>query len=609
MHDRLWSENDWKGVKLGRYRILELLSEEDASRTFLADDEILIRKVAFKTVSETLQHDGESQHLKNFLREVQAAAVLQHPNIVCIYDVIHEEGVVAVAKEYFEGRTVEDLIFAREELSFSRICTIIADAAAGLAFAHETGMVHQDIKPASLILNSKGTCKVLDFGAAAMQKDGDAPTRREKIDSPFFTSPEVIRGKKAEPASDVYALGVILWWLISGVPPFVAKTKKHMYRKHLEAPVPDIANTRPGIPPALVALINGCLVKDPAKRTADCGKLSEQLRSIAGDMEHYERSDLAKISAVVGAPKSAPVPAIKPRTGRPEPEQEDAGPGKSVQQRKKIVLIGILSGALLLVISAVVLTAVIGSSDAPGIDSQTAVEDRNGGPRQDDTRDAASAPPARYMRSTDYSIDEDFFTPAAAPTNPEKPPEKQPVSTGTVASSGGGKGPFIEKNGTVVIPAADFDRSTPAGGMEWKVFRGRDARTHTVRVPDKGRTKHRSLIDHSPRLDYRVQFSTGGTYIVWVQGHGDKNGDSVHIGIDERLVAARMTVGRQRSWSRTNMERKTGKIPGITPGVHTINLWMREDGCSVCKILLTTDPKFKPAGTRNKLSARAAASK
>lgn len=298
---RLWSERDWKHIKLDRYKIEELLGDGGMGRVFLARDVVLQRNVATKLIPEALDEAKKSGQLEQFLREAQAVAKLEHPNIVRVYDVVHCEGVVAIAMEYVSGGTLGDLIKADDEIPIPEVCRIVAEAADGLQYAHEHNMIHRDVKPANLMLTDKRQCKVVDFGATHDKEQKEIAMFEGKIiGSPHFISPEVIRGRAPTARSDIYGLGIVLWCSLLKHPPFTAETRRDLYMKHIKARLPDIRQRRPDIPPALKMLIGNCLKKKPDNRIDNCGEIAEILRDISEDFVRQQHSDIAKISAAVG---------------------------------------------------------------------------------------------------------------------------------------------------------------------------------------------------------------------------------------------------------------------------------------------------------------------
>jgi len=346
---RLWSKDNWQGVKLGRYKIESVLGVGGMGRVFLAKDVVLQRNVAVKVIRESFEESNVTEELQMFLREAQAVARLEHPNVVCVYDVVHEEGVVAVAMEYVPGGTLQDLLTKEKKLEIPEACRLVAEAAEGLANAHENGMIHRDIKPANLMLTEKKQCKVVDFGTIHVEEQEGLKMLEGKIvGTPYFTPPEVIRGDPPIPQSDIYSLGIVLWWSIAGRPPYTGKTRKELFLKHLNYPMPEITKVRVGIPRPLTDLISSCLEKDPSKRIGSMAELAKKLREIQEDVLSQANSDIAKISAALGDTATGmPVRrAVGGTTISTSVTSISSGgiTGLAPEKKKKMMIIGAISG-------------------------------------------------------------------------------------------------------------------------------------------------------------------------------------------------------------------------------------------------------------------------
>jgi len=325
----LWSPEAWKGVKLSRYKLEKLLGDGGMGRVFLARDVILQRDVALKTIPESFKEARKSGQLEQFLREAQSVARLEHPNVVRVYDVVHQEGVVAIAMEYVSGGTFKDLITEDDDelLPIPEVCRMVAEAADGLAYAHENGMIHRDIKPANLMLTDKKECKVVDFGTTHIADEEELEMFKGKIiGTPIFTSPEVIKGEAPKPESDIYSLSIVLWWALTGTSPYSAKTRKDMYIKHLTEKPPNILKLRPQIPAALRDLIRHGMEKEAEDRLGDMEKFAEKLREISDSLIQQDHSDIAKISAALGDTGSS-APARRRQFGKTK-IMKKAGRGK-----------------------------------------------------------------------------------------------------------------------------------------------------------------------------------------------------------------------------------------------------------------------------------------
>lgn len=298
--ERLWSDDGWQDLRVGRYEIKKPLGDGGMGRVFLAEDVLLRRQIALKVISKSVREAHQSGHLEQFLREAQAVAALSHPHVARIYDIVHQEGVVAIATEYVSGGTFEDFIRYTKEPDIFEVCRIVAETAAGLQCAHEHGMIHRDVKPANLMLTPKKECKIVDFGASRVKRKKELSILDGKIiGTPYTISPEVIKGEEPRPESDIYSLGIVLWWALTGHPPFYAKTKKQLYRKHLEDSAPDITTYRPDVPVSLAKIVHRCLKKDPRKRFSDCSEIVERLRAVMKELSAESKGEISNLSVVL----------------------------------------------------------------------------------------------------------------------------------------------------------------------------------------------------------------------------------------------------------------------------------------------------------------------
>jgi hypothetical protein len=277
--ESLQSAPKWLGKRVGRFRLQALIGHGSMGRVFRADDATLQRRVALKLIS-LYDRTGQINPAANrFLTEARAAAGLEHPHIVQVFEAGESGNLCYIAMELLEGGSLRELVDASGPLDIHRACQLTAEAAEALQVAHSAGVIHRDIKPANLMLSRHGRCKVTDFGLARVDDDSIPPAERDqRVGTPLFAAPEVISGTAADERSDIYSLGATLFYLLTGRPPFLAKHKAEAMRAHLEQPVPDIRALRRDIPDGLAVAIERSLDKDPGKRFASAEQFSRVLR-------------------------------------------------------------------------------------------------------------------------------------------------------------------------------------------------------------------------------------------------------------------------------------------------------------------------------------------
>src|SRR5687767_3458594 len=224
----------------GRYELVRRLARGGMAEVHLARDLLLDRPVALKVLYPELSRDPT--FVERFRREARAAANLNHPNIVSVYDWGEEDGTYFIVMEYVEGVTLRDLLVRNGPLEPGRAAAIVGDIAAGLGFAHEKGVVHRDVKPGNVLITSSGTVKVTDFGIARAGVSESLTQTGAVMGTAVYFSPEQAQGLPTDGRSDLYSLGVVLYESVTGYPPFGGDSPVSIAYKHVrETPVPPTA--------------------------------------------------------------------------------------------------------------------------------------------------------------------------------------------------------------------------------------------------------------------------------------------------------------------------------------------------------------------------------
>src|SRR3954470_8915837 len=256
-------------VYADRYEIVREIARGGMANVYLAQDRKLDRPVALKVLPAELSRD--STFVERFRLEAQAAASLNDPTIVAVYDWGQEQETSFIVMEYVEGRTLRDVI-SEGPMEPVAAAQIAAEIAKALAAAHRAGVVHRDIKPGNVLMTPSGEVKVADFGIARANGAGDGLTKTGAVmGTATYFSPEQAQGLAVDARSDIYSLGIVLYEMLTGVVPFAGDSAVSVAYLHVREPVVAPSRRKPGIPPALEAIVLTCREKDPASRyqTAD----------------------------------------------------------------------------------------------------------------------------------------------------------------------------------------------------------------------------------------------------------------------------------------------------------------------------------------------------
>ena len=289
------------------------------AQVFRGNDRVLGRPVAVKVLDRRYGHDDK--FLTRFRREAQAAASLNHPNIVSVFDTGSQDGEHYIVMEYVEGETLADILAREGALSPQRAVAIAEPVAQALDAAHQVGMVHRDVKPGNIMVDRSGAVKVVDFGIARAAADDTLTQTGVVLGTAAYLSPEQAQGETVDARSDVYSLGCVLYEMLTGQPPFSGESPLAVAYKHVrEDPVPP-SRLNPDISPEIEAVVMTALAKDPGARYPSAASMRDALSAEAtGEMPPIDRAATEPLqqggdTAVMTAPAGAP-PGTEPSPRR-----------------------------------------------------------------------------------------------------------------------------------------------------------------------------------------------------------------------------------------------------------------------------------------------------
>lgn len=270
-----------KELIANRYLIKRKLGEGGMADVYLAHDSFLNREVAVKILRGKLSLDPVA--LLRFQREANAASRLNHPNIVEIYDVGEDEGQHFIVMEYIRGKTLKELIAARGAMDQQEALQIMDQLLAAIIEAHKNNIIHRDIKPQNILIKDDGTVKIADFGIATVSDAVQLTQTDTVLGSVHYLAPELARGEAASFQSDIYALGITLYEMLTGKAPYNGDTPVQIAMKHMREDIPSVRDFNPTVPQALENVIIAATAKNKAHRTKMAVDMHQSLKECLSD--------------------------------------------------------------------------------------------------------------------------------------------------------------------------------------------------------------------------------------------------------------------------------------------------------------------------------------
>ncbi|WP_079525111.1 Stk1 family PASTA domain-containing Ser/Thr kinase [Solibacillus isronensis] len=357
----------------GRYKILKLIGGGGMSNVYLAHDIILSRDVAIKILRYDLSNEEELH--RRFQREALSATSLTNPNIVSIYDVGEDGDMHYIVMEYIKGKTLKQYIQEFSPLSAARSVHIMKQLTSAIAHAHENGIIHRDIKPQNILMDEEGNVKITDFGIATSLGATSFTQTNSVIGTVHYLSPEQARGGVATMKSDIYALGIVFYELLTGELPFSGESAVSIALKHLQAETPSVREFDASIPQSVENIVLKATAKDQNHRYSNAEEMEEDLNTCLSLQRVNEPKFMppvddgaTKLIPIIKDPKPVPVPVQEPSTGITEqtvridskpPAEEEPKLSKLPKQKKKKRKWPLIVGLLVLLTIGAVVAAVL----------------------------------------------------------------------------------------------------------------------------------------------------------------------------------------------------------------------------------------------------------
>ncbi len=310
-----------ENVLNNRYRLVAQQGSGGMAVIYKAIDLSLGRTVAIKILRPSLMNDPTGAFITRFRNEARSIANLSHPNIVTVHDVGNDGPAHYIVMEFIEGQDLKKIIRTYGVLSVDRALNLAVQICAGIGFAHRAGLVHADVKPQNILVTSEDLVKVTDFGIAQALSDSQPGERQSVVwGSPHYFAPEQARGEKPTPASDVYAIGIVLFELLTGQLPYTGTNQQELALAHIRDRIPLATEINPNVPEALSRIVYKAMSKEPNARYNQAGQLEQILTA------YRERGREHTLIQPSQPPVSGPPPTTPPQIQPTQPRQSAVPP-------------------------------------------------------------------------------------------------------------------------------------------------------------------------------------------------------------------------------------------------------------------------------------------
>ena len=367
-----------KGQKISdRYQIIKSIGEGGMANVYLAYDTILDRNVAIKVLRGDLAND--EKFVRRFQREALAASSLSNPNIVEVYDVGEDNGEYYIVMEYIEGKHLKQLLKKRGKLTVSEAVDIVSQITDGLSVAHDSYIIHRDIKPQNIMILENGLVKITDFGIAMAMNSTQLTQTNSVMGSVHYLPPEQASGKGSTLQSDIYSIGILFYELLTGKLPFKGENAVEIALKHLKEPLPSIREELPNIPQSVENIIIKATAKNPKNRYADAREMHEDLKTCLDPVRVNEAKIKLKYQEVSDDTKVIKQISNENKKGQDNKKDEViakkiTGDDLKKQNKTLIGLASVFTGLVItitLVFVLIMLTSKTGSLAIPDVSNKT----------------------------------------------------------------------------------------------------------------------------------------------------------------------------------------------------------------------------------------------
>lgn len=371
-----------KGQKINdRYQIIKTIGEGGMANVYLAYDTILDRNVAVKVLRGDLATD--EKFVRRFQREALSASSLSHPNIVEVYDVGEDNGSYFIVMEYIEGKHLKQLLKKRGNLTLTEVVDIMLQITDGMSAAHDSYIIHRDIKPQNIMILENGLIKITDFGIAMALNSTQLTQTNSVMGSVHYLPPEQASGKGATIQSDVYSMGILMYELLTGTLPFRGDNAVEIALKHIKEPFPSIREALPNIPQSIENIIMRATAKNVKNRYVDAKEMNDDLKTALTDarinepiykFEYHDEEGETKKKApakaeptILDEPPKTEKPKKQPKPKKEKPskkkDENDAVKVKKIdeedaaalrKQNKILLVLGVVFTLLVLIVTTLV---------------------------------------------------------------------------------------------------------------------------------------------------------------------------------------------------------------------------------------------------------------